>query len=165
LSKDEEDGQISRELVAQEEDGVASDPLVRYKVAVTTGDRRGAGTDANVFITIFGENGDSGEQKLSGARNCFERNKTDVFGVECVDLGKIRKIRIGHDGTGFGAAWFLDKVHQRSDTVPFSCLCTNALTSDRLLLATCLLLKIIISCAENGLQRTWRMVRQSEVRI
>ena len=28
-----------------------------YEVVVATGDVRGAGTDANVFITMFGENG------------------------------------------------------------------------------------------------------------
>jgi len=55
----------------------------------------------------------------------FERNKTDVFGVQApdlgkhqkiifgfktVDLGENQKIRIGHDNSGFGVAWFLDKV-------------------------------------------------------
>ena len=40
-----------------------------------TGDKRGAGTDANVVITIFGEEGDSGEHKLDNARNNFERGK------------------------------------------------------------------------------------------
>lgn len=35
---------------------------------------------------------------------------TDVFGVECEDLGNLTKIRIGHDGSGFGSGWFLDKV-------------------------------------------------------
>jgi lipoxygenase homology domain-containing protein 1 len=33
-----------------------------------------------------------------------------VFGVECADLGNLTKIRIGHDGAGFGSGWFLDKV-------------------------------------------------------
>lgn len=28
-----------------------------YEVVTATGDVRGAGTDANVFITLFGENG------------------------------------------------------------------------------------------------------------
>jgi hypothetical protein len=35
---------------------------------------------------------------------------TDVFGVECPDLGNLTKIRIGHDGSGIGSGWFLDKV-------------------------------------------------------
>ncbi len=51
LDKGEDDGLISRELVASEQDGVASSPLVRYKVEVTTGDRRGAGTTTTTTTT------------------------------------------------------------------------------------------------------------------
>ena len=32
-----------------------------YEVSVMTGDVRGAGTDANVYIILYGEEGDSGE--------------------------------------------------------------------------------------------------------
>lgn len=63
--------------------------MVTYKVSVTTGDRRGAGTDANVFINIVGKLGKSGDRQLEGQGNNFERNKTDVFGIECVDLGEL----------------------------------------------------------------------------
>ena len=35
-----------------------------YRVLVFTGDVFNAGTDSNVFLTIYGENGDSGERKL-----------------------------------------------------------------------------------------------------
>lgn len=89
------------------------------------------GTDANVFIQIFGEHGDSGEQKLSGARNCFERGQRDEFGFECVDLGKIRKIRVGHDNSGFGASWFLDKVIVRAGSgKEYYFLCGHWLSKD-----------------------------------
>ena len=84
--------------------------MINYNVSVTTGDRRGAGTDANVYITIYGENGDSGKQKLTSGKNNFERGATDTFGIQCIDLGKISKVKIEHDGTGFGAGWFLDKI-------------------------------------------------------
>lgn len=47
----------------------------QYLVHTYTGDTRGAGTDANVVITIFGDEGDSGEKKLDNARNNFERGK------------------------------------------------------------------------------------------
>ncbi len=47
----------------------------KYKVTVYTGDKRGAGTDANVTINIFGENGNSGERKLDNSKNNFERKK------------------------------------------------------------------------------------------
>ena len=47
----------------------------QYKVTVYTGDKRGAGTDADVFVTLFGEGGDSGERKLDTKRNNFERGQ------------------------------------------------------------------------------------------
>ena len=54
---------------------VFSSPGHQYLVHTYTGDKRGAGTDANVVITLFGEVGDSGEKKLDNARNNFERGK------------------------------------------------------------------------------------------
>lgn len=48
---DEKNG-LTRELPASTEDGVSCLPLVQYKIEVYTGDRRGAGTDANVFIQV-----------------------------------------------------------------------------------------------------------------
>jgi hypothetical protein len=91
FDKKEEDGAIVREIPASTEDGVACAPLVRYKVSVITGDRPGAGTDANVFVTLFGSTGNSGKRTLDGPGNLFERAQTDVFGIECVDLGTIQK--------------------------------------------------------------------------
>lgn len=47
-----------------------------YKVSVITGDVYGAGTDANVFLTIYGDLGDTGERKLGKSEtnsNKFER--------------------------------------------------------------------------------------------
>lgn len=41
-----------------------------------TGDLNGAGTDANVFLTIYGDLGDTGERKLGKSEtnnNKFER--------------------------------------------------------------------------------------------
>ena len=37
--------------------------------------------------------------------------RKDSFTLTCAtSLGRLTKVRIGHDNTGFGAAWFLDKV-------------------------------------------------------
>jgi len=47
-----------------------------------TGDVSGAGTDANVFIILFGQYGDCGELALKHSeshKDKFERNHTDVF--------------------------------------------------------------------------------------
>jgi hypothetical protein len=48
--------------------------------------------------------------KLDGPGNCFERKNTDEFQIEAVDLGELKKIRIGHDNSGVGPGWFLEKV-------------------------------------------------------
>lgn len=44
LDASEDDGKIERDLTPQDHDGVASAPLVKYRVEATTGDRRGAGS-------------------------------------------------------------------------------------------------------------------------
>ena len=40
----------------------------------------------------------------------FERGKSSAFKMQCHSLGKLKKIRIEHDNTGFGPGWFLDRV-------------------------------------------------------
>lgn len=106
----EDDGKIERELPVTS--AVENCQTVVYEVKVLTGDRRGAGTDANVFVVLYGEKGTSGRPKiLQSSSSNFERASTDVFGVECEDLGTLTKIRVGHDGVGFGSGWFLDKVY------------------------------------------------------
>lgn len=61
---------------------------VKYEVVVYTGDVKGAGTNANVFITIFGVNGDTGKRPLTQRfRDLFERNQVDKFQLEALDLG------------------------------------------------------------------------------
>lgn len=110
LAKDEGDGMTRRQLTAST-DSSAVFQGHRYLVHTYTGDKRGAGTDANVVITIFGEDGDSGEKKLDNARNNFERGKKDSFKVICgTSLGRLTKIRIGHDNSGLGPGWFLNKA-------------------------------------------------------
>jgi hypothetical protein len=92
------------------------------------------GTNATVSIVLNGKNGsDSGERVLDGE---FNRGETSVFALECADLGDLSKIRIGnravlvvccwllvdyksylgHDNSGFGAGWFLDKVIVKDKT-------------------------------------------------
>lgn len=66
-----------------------------YTISTFTGDLRGAGTDSNVFITIFGDLGDSGQKLLDTKENNFERGKKDIFPVKCPNVGKVSKIRIG----------------------------------------------------------------------
>ena len=47
----------------------------KYKISTHTGDVRGAGTDADVFITLFSKDGCSPEMKLNDSKNNFERKR------------------------------------------------------------------------------------------
>merc|ERR1711988_1158793 len=82
----------------------------RYKITTHTGDKFGAGTDAEVFITLVGDAGVSGQCALSGKKKSFERKKSDDFGISCPHVGKLSHIRIGHNNSGIGDGWYLGKV-------------------------------------------------------
>ncbi|XP_048706971.2 lipoxygenase homology domain-containing protein 1 isoform X4 [Caretta caretta] len=84
---------------------------VKYEVIVVTGSEKGAGTDANVFITIFGINGDSGKRALKQKfRNLFERGKTNRFFLETLELGELKKVRIEHNNSGIATGWLVERV-------------------------------------------------------
>lgn len=52
------------------------------QVVVVTSDKMGAGTDANVFIDIFGMDGThTGRMLLNNKGNDFERGQTDTYQV------------------------------------------------------------------------------------
>jgi PLAT/LH2 domain len=70
--------------------------VVKYKLFVKTGGIRGARTDANVFVQLFGENGDTGEYKIEASGKIFERGHTDIVEIETGSLGELTKLRIGH---------------------------------------------------------------------
>jgi hypothetical protein len=59
---------------------------------VKTGDVSHAGTDANVFLKIFGDKGDTGQMPLRNSdntKNMFEKGRTDMFKLETADIGKV----------------------------------------------------------------------------
>lgn len=85
-----------------------------------TGDVRGAGTAANVFVTLEGTHGSSSKQLLPpGEGGGFDRASI-VRGVvkSQMVLGRIKKLVIGHDNSGFGSDWFLDHVVLYPQTDP-----------------------------------------------
>ncbi|NXY29497.1 LOXH1 protein, partial [Pomatorhinus ruficollis] len=87
--------------------------LTEYTIKVYTGDKRGAGTDANVHIILFGNEDKSEVFQLTHSldhQNPFERGKVDTFKIKTKNLGNLRSIEIGHDGKGFASGWFLEKV-------------------------------------------------------
>jgi len=75
-----------------------------YKITVKTSDMSGAGTDADVFVVLFGEYGDSDEVHLRDSetnRKRFKNGQTDVFTASNVlDLGRLVKLRVWHNNKG-----------------------------------------------------------------
>lgn len=88
-----------------------------YKVVVQTGHPDGAGTDANVYIQLFGEKGTSSEIFLDNSDNNFENGKLDTFYVTAEDVGWIDKIRVFHDNSGSGPGWFVDYITVTNQSV------------------------------------------------
>ena len=61
-----------------------------------TSDVLGAGTDANVYVKLFGELGDSGDVHLRQSvtnKSPFQNNQTDVFNVRVLELGDLSEVR------------------------------------------------------------------------
>ena len=83
-----------------------------YSVAVKTSNKLGSGTDANVFIEIFGNKGSSGTLALleSQHKDPFEKGQTDNYTFELPDLGSLSRVRVWHDNKGFKSGWHLEKI-------------------------------------------------------
>ncbi|XP_039698362.1 lipoxygenase homology domain-containing protein 1 isoform X1 [Pteropus medius] len=131
LDANEDDNEIVREMTAEGPAVRRIMGMARYRVTVCTGELEGAGTDANVYLCLFGDVGDTGERLLYNCRNntdMFEKGNADEFTIESVTMRKVRRVRIRHDGRGGGSGWFLERVLVReegqpeSDNVEFPCL-------------------------------------------
>ncbi|XP_064609700.1 polyunsaturated fatty acid 5-lipoxygenase-like isoform X2 [Liolophura sinensis] len=86
-----------------------------YKLQVYTGDRPGAGTDANIKILFYDDCGTkTPEFKLDTFfRNDFERGGMDEFTVKLpseLQFGCVKKIEFWRDSVGLGSSWYLDRI-------------------------------------------------------
>lgn len=100
LAKDEGDGKLCITLYS-----------TTYNITVYTGDVDGGGTDANVYITLYGSKGNSGEKLLDiSSHDDFERGRFDKYTITTNDIGDIQKIKVRHDDSDKNAGWFLDGV-------------------------------------------------------
>merc|ERR1711988_1514658 len=116
LDQKQDDGLTERELY-REGSGRKTTSLsanevdmVKYLVEIHTMDVYGAGTDANIQLQLMGSEGSSTMVELNNGRGKFERDCRDELHIEASELGKLEKISIGHDNSGFGAGWMLDSV-------------------------------------------------------
>ncbi|KAK8779497.1 hypothetical protein V5799_019173 [Amblyomma americanum] len=88
-----------------------------YEIIVFTGDKKGAGTDSNVFFILSGDDDETevrtfGEQK----RKIFRKGAVDTFVMTVPrSLGRLNYMRIWHDNAGNGSmrSWHLRFISVR----------------------------------------------------
>lgn len=94
---------------------------IKYKITVTTGESLGAGTDAEIVLEIIGVKGTTkslalnNAANISGNKDIFERGATDVFEIEADNVGKIKSIKLGHDGSKSNAEWKCESIKIESE--------------------------------------------------
>ncbi len=79
-------------------------------MTVYTSDVSNAGTDAKVFLTLYGSKGKTDEVILVAEKTAFEKGSVDTFRLDMEDVGLPYKLRIRHDDSGASSGWHLDKV-------------------------------------------------------
>lgn len=102
----------------------AKSGLTNYVLEFTTADEMHAGTDAQVYVSLFGKNAageeiESGKLELPWTEQQFERGQVDyslLNDVPDVGEGELTRLTVGHDGSRFGSAWCLHRVVVRSTT-------------------------------------------------
>lgn len=47
--------------------------VIKYRITICTGDVSGSGTDATVFLTVFGDLGDTGERLMIISQNTVNK--------------------------------------------------------------------------------------------
>ncbi|OWF44214.1 Allene oxide synthase-lipoxygenase protein [Mizuhopecten yessoensis] len=83
-----------------------------YQIGVKTGDRKGAGTDANVTVVLHNDDGQStGQLHLDKfLKNDFEKGKKDCFKAVASFMSVIDFIEVWRDDAGIKDEWFLESM-------------------------------------------------------
>ena len=82
-----------------------------YTLHITTGDRPGAATNANVYVVLHGREGESGKVWVESGRRSLLAGQTDRFEVCSPRLvSPLEQVTVGHDNSGVGPGWFLEQV-------------------------------------------------------
>jgi hypothetical protein len=88
-------------------------PIADYRVVIRTGTDSGAGTDANIYLSIYGTNGATNEVRLNGlaSYDVFENGSRDEFIVNGqANVGAIQYVTLRSDGSGLGPEWQIVEI-------------------------------------------------------
>jgi lipoxygenase homology domain-containing protein 1 len=85
-----------------------SEPI--YSIWVTTGTEALGGTDSNVYMMLFGANGQTDWVYLPPKDIfAFEEGSTDKFMLDVPDLGALTRCCVAHDASA-DSGWFVEGV-------------------------------------------------------
>jgi len=100
--------------------------MATYQIKVKTSKLgtlpQGEGTDANVYIELFGRKSDgnlqtSGELLLDNSGDDdFQRGETNTFTFIRKDIGELEYITLRHDNSGVGPGWHCDNIVVKNQT-------------------------------------------------
>ncbi|XP_069130261.1 polyunsaturated fatty acid 5-lipoxygenase-like [Argopecten irradians] len=98
---------------------------VTYDISVKTGDKKHAGTDANIHICLHCDDGNKTDKYNLDKffRNDFERGQKDSFSVKSIYLARVDYIELWRDTAGILDDWFVDVIeivcHKQTFIFPF----------------------------------------------
>lgn len=96
-------------------DGATSLATAAYYITVRTGNLGDAGTDANVYVKLYGNVTSSPDVQLDDSRDNFERNRTERFGpFYFTETGPVGSIHLRKDSSG--SAWYPEWVRIENAT-------------------------------------------------
>lgn len=82
-----------------------------YTIAIRTGKRLGAGTDAAVTVQLIGALGESEPHKLDKwLHDDLKAGAEDVYTIEARDIGDLIALRFTNSGSLVGSDWLLDSA-------------------------------------------------------
>ncbi|CAJ0595145.1 unnamed protein product [Cylicocyclus nassatus] len=110
--------------------GPGREKKMTYTISITTGNRWGAETEADLYVQLFGDELTSRKfyLKQENGKTRFRQRHMDSFHVETEDLGTINQIIIGHEEEGYGAGIFIDYVLITENVIEgrqFVCYCSK----------------------------------------
>ena len=108
LAKDEGDHRIERMLIENKSLREQHEMKDVWYVWVYTSNMKNAGTDANVFIVLYGDHGKSDKIPLKNKSDTFESGKCDKFKIETSKIGQPFKLRVFHDNKGLASGKILN---------------------------------------------------------
>ncbi|XP_032239241.2 uncharacterized protein LOC5513821 isoform X2 [Nematostella vectensis] len=111
---DSKDEAHQNSIVMMQNNGVTKS--YNYMVTIRTGQRRDAGTTANVFLALSGDVSESGVIPISTTTGAKFNRGSSIDTTVCLpmNLGSLLYIHIWHDNQGQSPAWFLDDVTIRN---------------------------------------------------